>query len=351
MSDTTLTITRPDDWHLHVRDGEVLPHVVPHTARCFGRAIIMPNLKPPVTTVQQALDYRQRVLAAVPEQYQFEPLMTLYLTDKTSPVEIRHAVESPHVHAVKYYPAGATTNAESGVTDISHTYAALEVMEELGLPLLIHGEVTDQKIDVFDREAVFIETVLIPLLRRYPKLRVVLEHITTQQAVEFIQATNDNIAATITAHHLLMNRNAMFQSGIRPHHYCLPVLKREHHRQALISAATSGSQKFFLGTDSAPHGKTAKESACGCAGMYTAHAAIEFYTEAFEQAAALDKLEGFSSFFGPDFYGLPRNTDSITLSKQEWTIPQTLAFADDALIPLRAGENISWKLIGDEPNS
>ena len=349
MSDTTLTITRPDDWHLHVRDGKVLPHVVPHTVRCFARAIIMPNLKPPVTTVQQALDYRQRVLAAVPEQYQFEPLMTLYLTDNTSPVEIRHAVESPHVHAVKYYPAGATTNADSGVTDISHTYAALEVMEEMGLPLLIHGEVTDQKIDVFDREAVFIETVLIPLLQRYPKLRVVLEHITTQQAVEFIQATEDNIAATITAHHLLMNRNAMFQGGIRPHHYCLPVLKREPHRQALIRAATSGSPKFFLGTDSAPHGKTAKESACGCAGMYTAHAAIEFYTEAFEQAAALDKLEGFSSFFGPDFYGLPRNTDSITLSKQEWTIPQTLAFADDDLIPLRAGENLSWKLISDEP--
>lgn len=351
MPDTTLTITRPDDWHLHVRDGEVLSHVVPHTARCFARAIIMPNLKPPVTTVQQALEYRERVLAAVPKPYEFEPLMTLYLTDNTSPVEIRNAVGSPYVHAVKYYPAGATTNADSGVTDISQTYAALEVMEELGLPLLIHGEVTDQDVDVFDREAVFIETVLIPLLQRYPKLRVVLEHITTRQAVEFIQATKDNIAATITAHHLLMNRNAMFQGGIRPHHYCLPVLKRERHRQALVRAATSGSSKFFLGTDSAPHGKSAKESACGCAGMYTAHAALEFYAEAFEQADALDKLEGFSSFFGPDFYGLPRNTDSITLSRQEWAIPQTLVFADDALVPLRAGENISWKLISDEPIS
>jgi len=351
MSDITLTITRPDDWHLHVRDAEVLSNVVPHTARCFGRAIIMPNLKPPVTTVQQALEYRQRIIAAVPEQYQFEPLMTLYLTDNTSPIEIRNAVDSPYVHAVKYYPAGATTNSDSGVTDISHCYAALEVMEELGLPLLIHGEVTDQKIDVFDREAVFIETVLIPLLQRYPKLQVVLEHITTQQAVEFIQATQDNIAATITAHHLLMNRNAMFQGGIRPHHYCLPVLKREFHRQALISAATSGSSKFFLGTDSAPHGKMAKESACGCAGMYTAHAAIEFYAEAFEQAEALDKLEGFSSFFGPDFYGLPRNTDNITLIKQEWSIPQTLAYADDALIPLCAGENLGWKLQSDDPIS
>jgi dihydroorotase len=351
MSATTLTITRPDDWHLHVRDGEVLSHVVPHTARCFARAIIMPNLKPPVTTVQQALEYRERVLAAVPKAISFEPLMTLYLTDNTSPVEIRHAVESPHVHAVKYYPAGATTNADSGVTDISHTYAALEVMEELGLPLLIHGEVTDPDIDVFDREAVFIETVLIPVLQRYPKLRVVLEHITTQQAVEFIQATQENIAATITAHHLMMNRNAMFQGGIRPHHYCLPVLKREYHRQALIKAATSGSPKFFLGTDSAPHGKTAKESACGCAGMYTAHAAIEFYAEAFEQAGALDKLESFSSFFGPDFYGLPRNTDNITLQKQAWDIPQTLSFADDTLIPLRAGESVSWQLVNDDPLS
>ena len=351
MSATTLTITRPDDWHLHVRDGEVLSHVVPHTARCFARAIIMPNLKPPVTTVQQALEYRERVLAAVPNNISFEPLMTLYLTDNTSPVEIRHAVETPHVHAVKYYPAGATTNADSGVTDISHTYAALEVMEELGLPLLIHGEVTDPDIDVFDREAVFIETVLIPLLQRYPKLRVVLEHITSQQAVEFIQPTQENIAATITAHHLMMNRNAMFQGGIRPHHYCLPVLKREYHRQALIQAATSGSPKFFLGTDSAPHGKTAKESACGCAGMYTAHAAIEFYAEAFEQAGALDKLESFSSFFGPDFYGLPRNTDYITLQKQAWDIPQTLSFADDTLIPLRAGESVSWQLVNDVPLS
>ena len=344
MSATTLTLTRPDDWHLHVRDGDVLQNVVPHTARCFARAIIMPNLKPPVTTVQQALAYRDRILASLPKESSFNPLMTLYLTDNTQPTEIRTAVESPHVHAVKYYPAGATTNADSGVTDISHTYAVLEVMEELGLPLLIHGEVTDPAVDVFDREAVFIETVLIPLLQRYPKLRVVLEHITTQQAVAFIHATQDNIAATITAHHLLMNRNAMFQGGIRPHHYCLPVLKRELHRQALLKAATSGNPKFFLGTDSAPHAQSAKESACGCAGMYTAYAAMELYAEAFEQAGALDKLEGFSSFFGADFYGLPRNKDTITLSKQEWTIPQTLVFADETLIPLRAGESVSWKL-------
>jgi dihydroorotase len=344
MSATTLTITRPDDWHLHVRDGDVLQYVVPHTSRCFARAIIMPNLKSPVTTVQQALAYRDRILASLPKESSFNPLMTLYLTDNTPPTEIRTAVESPHVHAVKYYPAGATTNADSGVTNISHTYGVLEVMEELGLPLLIHGEVTDPAVDVFDREAVFIETVLIPLLQRYPKLRVVLEHITTQQAVAFIQATQDNIAATITAHHLLMNRNAMFQGGIRPHHYCLPVLKREMHRQSLIMAATSGNPKFFLGTDSAPHAQSAKESACGCAGMYSAYAAIEFYAEAFEQADALDKLEGFSSFFGADFYSLPRNKDTITLSKQEWTIPQTLAFADETLIPLRAGESVSWKL-------
>jgi len=344
MSATTLTITRPDDWHLHVRDGDVLQNVVPHTARCFARAIIMPNLKPPVTTVQQALAYRDRILASLPKGSSFNPLMTLYLTDNTHPTEIRTAVESPHVHAVKYYPAGATTNADSGVTDISHTYAVLEVMEELGLPLLIHGEVTDPAVDVFDREAVFIETVLIPLVQRYPKLRVVLEHITTQQAVAFIQATQDNVAATITAHHLLMNRNAMFQGGIRPHHYCLPILKRERHRLALVKAATSGNPKFFLGTDSAPHAQNAKESACGCAGIYTAYAAIEFYAEAFEQAGALDKLEGFSSYFGPDYYGLPRNKDTITLSKQQWTIPQTLTFADETLIPLRAGESVSWKL-------
>ena len=344
MSATTLTITRPDDWHLHVRDGLVLPNVVPHTARCFARAIIMPNLKPPVTTVQQALAYRERILASVPTDSTFEPLMTLYLTDNTTPAEIRTAVENPHLHAVKYYPAGATTNADSGVTDISKTYAVLEVMEELGLPLLIHGEVTDPAVDIFDREAVFIETVLVPLLQRYPKLRVVLEHITTRHAVEFILTTPANIAATITAHHLLMNRNAMFQGGIRPHHYCLPVLKRESHRQTLVKAATSGNPKFFLGTDSAPHAKNAKESACGCAGMYTAHAAIEFYAEVFEQAGALNKLEGFSSFFGADFYGLPRNNDTITLRKQEWTVPPTLAFADDTLIPLRAGETIEWKI-------
>ncbi len=344
MSASSLTITRPDDWHLHVRDGQVLQNVVPHTARCFGRAIIMPNLKPPVTTVQQALAYRERILASVPADTDFNPLMTLYLTNNTGPAEIRAAVEHPHVYAVKYYPAGATTNADSGVTDISKTYAALEVMEERGLPLLVHGEVTDPAVDIFDREAAFIESVLVPLLQRFPTLRVVLEHITTRQAVEFIQATRDNIAATITAHHLLMNRNAMFQGGIRPHHYCLPVLKRELHRQALIQAATSGNPKFFLGTDSAPHAKSTKETACGCAGMYTAYAAMELYAEAFEQAGALDKLEGFSSFFGADFYRLPRNTTTITLNKQTWTVPATLEFAEETLVPLRAGETISWKL-------
>lgn len=344
---TQITLTRPDDWHLHVRDGEVLKDVVPATARRFARAIIMPNLRPPVTTVDQALAYRDRILNAIPDGLSFEPLMTLYLTDSTTADEIRRAVDDPHVHAVKYYPAGATTNSESGVTDISRTFGTLEIMEELELPLLIHGEVTDPDIDVFDREAVFIDTVLIPLLQRFPELRVVLEHITTQYAVEFIKATNDNIAATITPHHLSMNRNAMFKGGIRPHHYCLPVLKRETHRHSLVEAATSGSPKFFLGTDSAPHSKSAKESACGCAGMYSAHAAIELYAEVFEAAAALDKLEGFASFYGADYYRLPRNTESITLIKKEWSVPETLTFGSEQLVPLRAGETVNWSLSAD----
>ncbi len=338
-----ITIIRPDDWHLHLRDGAVLKNIVPDSARCFARAIIMPNLKPPITSVAQALDYRKRILAAVPQGVSFEPLMTLYLTDNTSPDVIREAVDNPYIHAVKYYPAGATTNSDAGVTDIAQTYDALEAMEELGLPLLVHGEVTDEDVDIFDREAVFIETVLIPLLQRFPRLRVVLEHITTRQAVEFIKATEDNIAATITAHHLLMNRNAMFKGGIIPHHYCLPILKRENHRLALIEAATSGSAKFFLGTDSAPHPRHAKESACGCAGMYSAHAALELYAEIFDHANALEKLEGFSSIHGPAYYGLPRNSGTITLSKQTWTVPATMPFGDDVLVPLRAGETVSWK--------
>ena len=340
----SIILLRPDDWHLHLRDGAVLNNVVPDTARRFSRAIVMPNLRPPVTTVQQALDYRQRILAAVPPDATFNPLMTLYLTDTTTVDEVRKAVASSQVHAIKYYPAGATTHSDAGVTDISKTWDTLAVMEETGLPLLIHGEVTDPAVDVFDRETVFIDTVLIPLLQRFPRLRVVLEHITTRGAVEFIRATNDNVAATITPHHLLLNRNAMFRGGIRPHHYCLPILKRETHRQALIEAATSGNPKFFLGTDSAPHSRNAKESACGCAGIYSAHAAIELYAEVFEAAHALDKLEGFASCHGADFYGLPRNRETITLRKESWEVPASLPFGDEVLVPLRAGDNIAWKL-------
>jgi dihydroorotase len=342
---TSLTLTCPDDWHLHLRDGVVLNDVVPDSARRFARAIVMPNLKPPVTTVEQALAYRERILAAVPNGMTFEPLMTLYLTDNTPAEAIRQAVTSPHVHAVKYYPAGATTHSDAGVTDIDNCLDTLAVMEETGLPLLIHGEVTDPQIDVFDREAVFIDTVLIPLLQRFPRLRVVLEHITTRQAVDFIRSTTDNIAATLTPHHLLMNRNAMFQGGIRPHHYCLPILKREEHRLALVEAATSGSSKFFLGTDSAPHPRGAKESACGCAGIYSAHAAIELYAEVFDQADALDKLEAFASHHGADFYGLPRNTETITFEKESWEVEQNLPFGEDVLVPLRAGEKVGWKLV------
>lgn len=318
--------------------------VVPHTARQFGRAIIMPNLKPPVTTVAMALAYREQVLQAVPDETAFKPLMTLYLTDNTPAAEIERIGKTEHVVAVKYYPAGATTHSDAGVTDISRSYAALAAMEELGVPLLIHGESTDPDVDVFDREQVFIDQLLIPLTQRFPKLRVVLEHITTRDAVQFIQSAPDNIGATITAHHLLYNRNAMFSGGIRPHLYCLPVLKRDIHRQALVGAATSGNPKFFLGTDSAPHPQHAKETACGCAGIYTAHAAIELYAEAFEQAGKLEQLEAFASFHGADFYGLPRNTGTITLTRESWLVPEHYSLGDDRLIPLRAGESVHWQL-------
>jgi len=339
------TLTRPDDWHLHLRDGALMQAVLPDTARQFARAIIMPNLNPPVTTTEQAIAYRQRILAAVPQGMSFEPLMTLYLTDMTAAEEIRTAKASGIVHAVKLYPAGATTNSDAGVTDIRKTYPALEEMQRCGMPLLVHGEVTSPDIDIFDREAVFIERVMQPLLKDLPELRVVFEHITTKDAAQFVASAPDNIAATITAHHLLYNRNAMLVGGIRPHYYCLPILKRETHREALIKAATSGSAKFFLGTDSAPHGQQAKEAACGCAGCYTAHAAIELYAEAFEVAGALDKLEGFASFYGADYYGLPRNTQQVTLHKEEWQVPASVGFGEHQLVPLRTGEKVPWKLV------
>ncbi len=346
MQTLTLTLTQPDDWHLHLRDGEALAAVLPDTARQFARAIVMPNLKPPVTSTALAVAYRERVLAAVPAGLRFEPLMTLYLTDNTPPDEIDRARDSGFVHAVKYYPAGATTNSDSGVTDLQKCNATLARMEALGMPLLLHGEVTDSDVDIFDREAVFIERVLRPLLKRFPGLRVVLEHITTVEAAQFVAESGPNVAATITAHHLLMNRNAIFAGGIRPHHYCLPVLKRERHRLALVQAAISGNPKFFLGTDSAPHGRATKEAACGCAGCYTAHAAMELYAEAFEDAGALDKLEAFASFYGADFYRLPRNTGRVTLVKQSWQVPAQQAMGQDTLIPLRAGENLRWKFVG-----
>jgi len=341
----TLTITRPDDWHLHLRDGEAMKAVLPDTARRFARAIVMPNLKPPVTTVAQAAAYRERILGAVPPGPTFTPLMTLYLTDNLPADEIDRARDSGFVHAVKLYPAGATTNSDAGVTDLKKCAATLARMEKLGLPLLVHGEVTDPAVDIFDREAVFIETVLSPLLKDYPALKVVLEHITTRDGAEFVKSAGSNVAATITAHHLLLNRNAIFAGGIRPHHYCLPVLKREQHRQALVAAATSGNSRFFLGTDSAPHGRKTKEAPCGCAGCYTAHAGIELYAEAFAAAGSLDRLEGFASFFGPDFYGLSRNSGKITLVREAWHVPSELPYlADDALVPLRAGETIAWRL-------
>ncbi|WP_124949600.1 dihydroorotase [Sulfuriferula thiophila] len=341
---TQLTLTRPDDWHLHLRDGEVLKTILPDTARRFGRAIVMPNLRPPVRTTEDARAYRERILAVLPASMQFEPLMTLYLTNNTDPAEIARAKASGIVHAVKYYPAGATTNSDMGLTELTNGYAVIAEMEKHGMPLLVHGEVTDPSVDIFDREAVFIERHLIPLTKAFPALKIVLEHITTQQGADFVNATPDNIAATITAHHLLYNRNAMFQGGIRPHYYCLPILKREQHRLALVQAATSGSSKFFLGTDSAPHARSAKEATCGCAGMYTAHAAIEFYAEAFEAANALDKLEGFASHFGADFYGLPRNTDTITLVKESWNVPAHIDIGSEQLIPLRAHDQVTWRL-------
>lgn len=339
-----ITITRPDDWHLHLRDGEVLPDLIRHTAERFHRAIVMPNLKPPVTTSSAAVAYRQRLLDATPTGSGFNPLMTLYLTDQLNPDEIRLARQSGVVQAVKYYPAGATTNSDSGVTAISKVYAVLETMAELGMPLLIHGEVTDNHIDIFDREKVFIDTVLLPLTERFPTLKVVLEHITTRDAAEFVKGAADNIAATVTPQHLLYNRNHLLVGGVRPHLYCLPVLKRNIHQQALLETVSSGHPRFFLGTDSAPHAQPTKETACGCAGCYSSHAAIELYAEAFEQVGALDKLEAFASFYGPDFYGLPRNTDHITLLREPWTVPAGYAFGNSTLVPLRAGETIQWRL-------
>ena len=342
-----ISIARPDDWHLHLRDGEALQAVLPHSARQFARAIIMPNLRPPVTTVAAADAYRQRILAALPDGASFEPLMTLYLTDNTPADEVRRAADSGIVKAVKLYPAGATTNSDAGVTDLVKCDAALAEMEQLGMPLLVHGEVTDPAIDIFDRENVFIETVLQPLLARRPGLSVVFEHITTADAAQFVASAGENVAATITAHHLLYNRNAIFTGGVRPHYYCLPVLKREKHRAALVAAATSGSHKFFLGTDSAPHARSTKEAACGCAGCYTAHAALELYAEAFEAAGALDRLEAFASFNGPDFYRLPRNSTTATLEKQPWVVPEAFAFVGgDPLVPLCAGESLGWRLVG-----
>jgi dihydroorotase len=340
-----LTITRPDDWHLHVRDGAALQSVVPHSARQFGRALIMPNLRPPLTTAQQALEYRDRILAAVPAGLRFEPVMSLYLTDRLPPEEIARSAQAG-VRAVKSYPAGATTNSDAGVTDIRLTYKTLEAMQKHGLLLLMHGEVTDPAVDLFDREAVFIDRVLIPLRRDFPELKIVFEHLTTKEGAQYVGEAGPFTAASITAHHLLYNRNAIFTGGIRPHYYCLPVLKRETHRLALVEAATSGSDRFFLGTDSAPHPAQLKEHALGCAGCYTALTAIELYAEAFDNAGALDKLEGFASFHGPDFYGLPRNSDSITLQRERWTVPESVPFGEAVLKPLRGGETLRWKLIG-----
>lgn len=339
-----LTITQPDDWHLHLRDQQALHRTVVDTARYFGRAVIMPNLQPPITTTVLATRYRDRILAARPKDNHFEPLMTLYLTDKTTADEIQRAHDSRLIHAVKLYPAGATTNSNAGVTNLKQCTQALDAMQRLQMPLLLHGEVTSTEIDVFDREKAFIDQVLTPLLSQHPTLNIVFEHITTADAVDFVINSDDRIAATITPHHLLLNRNDLLVGGIHPHNYCLPVLKRNTHQQALIRAATSGNPKFFLGTDSAPHTQDTKENACGCAGIYSSHAAIELYAEAFEMANALDKLEGFASHFGADFYGLARNSNTITLSKQSWTVPKSIDFAGQHLIPMRAGEKISWKV-------
>jgi len=343
-SPPTLTITQPDDWHLHVRDGEALAAVVPHSARQFGRAIIMPNLRPPVTTTEQALAYRDRIRAAVPSGVHFEPLMTLYLTDRLAPEEIARA-RAAGVVAAKLYPAGATTNSDAGVTDLRNIYPTLEAMQREGLLLLVHGEVTSSDIDLFDREAVFIDKQLIPLRKDFPELRIVFEHITTREAADYVQGADRYVGATITAHHLLYNRNAIFMGGIRPHYYCLPVLKRETHRQALVAAATGGSPKFFLGTDSAPHPAHLKEHATGCAGCYTAHAAIELYAQAFEAVDALHRLEAFASFHGPDFYGLPRNTGTVTLRRETWTPPEAYPFGQGQLKPLAGGQALAWRLV------
>ena len=341
----TLTLTQPDDWHLHVRDGAVLHDVVPHTAAQFARAIIMPNLKPPVTDLASAMAYRERITAAVPTGVAFEPLMTLYLTDRITSATVE-AAKAGGVVAAKLYPAGATTNSDMGVTDLKHIYPALEAMQKCGMLLLVHGEVTSADIDLFDREAVFIDRHLIPLRRDFPGLKIVFEHITTQEAAQYVEGADAHTAATITAHHLLYNRNAIFTGGIRPHYYCLPVLKREQHRQALVKAATSGSSRFFLGTDSAPHPAHLKEHATGCAGCYTAHGAMELYAQAFEAADALDKLEGFASFYGADFYGLPRNPQKITLAKETWTPPESLPFGDATIKPLAGGEPLAWRFKG-----
>ena len=341
---TDLVLARPDDMHLHLRDGDALKAVLPDTVRQFARAIVMPNLRPPVITTELAATYRERIMAAIPKGMRFEPLMTLYLTDNTSAEEVKKAKASGIIHGVKLYPAGATTNSDSGVTSLDKCAKTLEAMQDADMPLLVHAEVTDSDVDVFDRERVFIDRHMTPLLKNFPALKVVFEHITTKDAAEFVMRAPNNVAATITAHHLLMNRNDMFKGGISPHHYCLPILKRETHRLALVAAATSGNSKFFLGTDSAPHAKHTKEAACGCAGMYTAHAAIELYAEAFEAANALDKLEAFASFYGADFYGLPRNTDTVTLVKQSWQVPNSLPYPDGELIPLRAGQHIAWQL-------
>ncbi len=343
MSDS-ITITRPDDWHLHLRDGDAMRSVLSDSARRFGRAIVMPNLSPPVTTVTAAMEYREQILDGIPDGLPFRPLMTLYLTDNTSAAEIQRGSDSGLITAAKLYPAGATTNSDSGVTELSNIIEPLAMMAELNMPLLVHGEVTDPAVDLFDREALFIERVLAPALEQLPTLRVVFEHITTRDGVQFVEQAAETVAATITAHHLLMNRNAMFSGGIRPHHYCLPVLKRERHRIALVEAATSGNPKFFLGTDSAPHPRDAKESSCGCAGMYTAHAAIELYAEAFEEAGALDRLEGFASFFGADFYGMTRNRETITLEKRSWEVPAELPFGKETVVPFRAGEQVGWSI-------
>jgi dihydroorotase len=347
MSDR-LTLLRPDDWHIHLRDGAVLQHTVRDVARTFARAIIMPNLVPPVRNAAEADAYRQRILAARPAGSRFEPLMVLYLTDNTTAEEVRSAKASGFVHAAKLYPAGATTNSDSGVTSIDNIFHILEAMAEVGLPLLVHGEVTRAEVDVFDREKRFIDEHLTRVVERFPSLKVVFEHITTDDAAQFVQAAPANVGATITAHHLLYNRNHMLVGGIRPHFYCLPILKRNTHQEALLDAATSGNPKFFLGTDSAPHAQHAKEAACGCAGCYTAHAAIELYAEAFEQRNALDKLEGFASQFGPDFYGLPRNTDRITLVREEWVGPSELPLGENRVIPLRAGEKLQWRVLENQ---